>query len=265
MPTGLCGRNPGRSRGAILFYEAFWRVFRIIWGALWRFEALGMERVPAAGGLLIVANHQSHLDPVSLGMAVRRRHVTFIARSGLLKVPGFGAIIGLLNAVPLRQDAPDVQAIRTAVSLLGAGRAVLIFPEGSRTPDGAMHPFRRGAWLVLSRARCRVLPMAVEGTYDTMPRGKLPRVFGRKIMAKVGVPIEADELLKLGHEAGLERLAEVIEQMRGELAVELARQGYRVTTSGRSSAELSSDGLVTKAAAEHAPHGQRPDVQGSSE
>lgn len=255
---GLRGRNPGRGLLAILFYEACWRIFWAWWRVVWRVEVRGAERVPASGGLLIVANHQSHLDPVSLGMALPGRHVTFIAKSGLFGVPLFGRVISLLNAVPLRQDAPDAQAIRTAVELLGQGRAVLIFPEGSRTPDGAMHPFKRGAWLVLSRAAragagvvrgggLRVLPMAVEGTFDTMRRGRLPRLIGPKIMVGVGEPIDAGELLGLGAEAGLERLAATIEGLRLELSAELRAKGYELSTGPRSAAELDAEGLVGQA------------------
>jgi 1-acyl-sn-glycerol-3-phosphate acyltransferase len=251
--VALRARNPGRSLGAILFYETLWCAFRALWAVLWRFEAVGAQRAPAAGPLLVIANHQSHLDPVSLGLALPHRHVTFLAKSGLFTLPVFAQAIRLLNAFPIKQGSTDTAAIRASIDLLARGRALMVFPEGSRTPTGAIHPFKRGAWLVLSRAKCPVLPMAIEGTYDILPRGAwLPRLFTRRIMVAVGEPIAPERLLAMKPDEGLEFLGATIEAMRQDLHARMLAKGQRPTTKARSREELDADGRAPTAAAERA-------------
>ena len=65
-----------------------------------------------------------------------------------------------------------MQAMRKAIAELEQGRLVLIFPEGTRSPDGRMRAFKRGCWLLIQRARCDVLPAAVVGAHDIWPRGR---------------------------------------------------------------------------------------------
>lgn len=257
LPSAVLGslraRNPGRSLLALFIYEMFWRAFRTLWALLWRFEAVGLQRAPATGPLLVVANHQSHLDPVSLGMALPHRHLTFLAKSGLFTLPIFAQAIRLLNAFPIKQGATDTAAIRTSIDLLNQGRALLVFPEGSRTPTGAIHPFKRGAWLVLSRAKCPVLPMAVEGTYDILPRGAWwPRMFTRRIMVAVGEPIAPERLLAMKPDEGLEFLGATIEALRQDLHARMLAKGQRPTTRARSHDELDADGRTRSTPAERA-------------
>lgn len=237
MPMPWRARNPGRSLAGVAAYAACAFAAHLLCVLLWRYRRWGAAHVPASGPLLVVSNHQSHLDPVLVGLSVHPRQMNFLARATLF-VPGFGAIIRLLNAVPLKQGESDTAAIRTALEQLAMGRAVLVFPEGSRTPDGAMHPFKRGVWLLLSRAACPVLPIAVEGAYDAMPRGQaLPRV-GGPVAVLIGEPIDSASLRAMGSDAALEHLAERVEALRLELCERLAHAGARMTTRKRSGVEV---------------------------
>src|SRR5437899_1906837 len=83
-------------------------------------------------------------------------HLEFLARASLFKFKPFAWVISLLNSVPIDDDKGDSAAIRTVLKRLEMSRAVLIFPEGSRTKDGVMNEFKRGATLVVKRARCPV-------------------------------------------------------------------------------------------------------------
>lgn len=239
MLSALKQRNPGRGVAAILFYQFIWLIARGVSALVYRLRVTGTENIPAEGAVIVVANHQSHLDPEVVSMAFWRRHVIFIAKAELFKNPLFGWFIGVLNSVPIQQGAADLGAIRTAIEQLEMGRLLLMFPEGTRTPDGAMHPFKRGAWLVLSRSKATVLPVAVEGAFDAFPRGrKFPRLFGRRIAVRVGKPIPAAELLAMKSEVGLEHLRKIIEGMRMELAADLAKRGHPVTTKPMSGVEI---------------------------
>lgn len=224
-------RNPGKSVGAMLFFGFWWTICWILMKAFFRLRVVGSENVPKTGPVLYVLNHQSHLDPVTAGMAVPIRHTNFIARSTLFGHKLFGAFIRGLNAVPIKQGSADMGAIRTAIEQMELGRVLIMFPEGSRTPDGAMHAFKRGAWLILSRAKPTILPGAIEGAYDAWPRSKSkPKLWGKRVMLKVGKPIAAETLLEMGPDKGLAYLRQTIEDMRLELAADLTARGFPVTT-----------------------------------
>lgn len=239
MLNGIRQRNPGRGFIPMLSYQVSWLLSRLVFALVYRLRVSGQENMPASGPVLLVPNHQSNLDPIVAGMPFFRRHINFIAKSGLFKNPIFGGYIRSLNAVPIKQGTADLGAIRLAIDQLAMGRVLLIFPEGSRTPDGAMHPFKRGAWLILSKAKCPVLPVAIEGAYDAFPRGtSRPRLWGRRIAVRVGKPIPAEELLAMGDQAGLEHIRTVIESMRVELAAELRAKGYEITTKPMSGVEI---------------------------
>lgn len=224
-------RNPGRALASMLFFGLCWSFCRLVMTLVFRLRIAGSENVPESGGVLYVLNHQSHLDPVIGGMGITRRHTNFLARSTLFTNKLFGALIGALNSVPLKQGAADTAAIRTAIEQLHAGRVLIMFPEGSRTPDGSMHAFKRGAWLVLSRAKPTVLPGAIEGAFDAWPRSAgFPRLWGRRLALRIGKPITADELLAMGPDKALAHLRQTIETMRAGLADELRARGQTITT-----------------------------------
>ena len=225
----------------------FWFVLVVVY----RLRVWGRERVPAAvvngkpQPFIIALNHQSHFDPVLAGKATPKRHLSFIARATLFVNPVFGWAIKALGAFPINQKAADTQAIRETLAQLEMGRAVLIFPEGSRTPTGAIHPVKRGVWLLISRSKCPVLPVAIEGAFDAWPRkASFPRLIGQRIALNVGEPIAAETLLAMGPQAGLAHLAQTIETLRLELVDKFAASGHRVTTKPMSTQDLDADGFV---------------------
>lgn len=233
LPTGV---DPGPLARA--FYTFGVHVCEIVLTIFFRFRRYGRARVPCTGPLVVVMNHQSYLDPAVCGPAVRPRPLTFLARHTLF-FPVFGTLIRALNAIPLNQEGSDGAAIRTALEALKRGRAVLVFPEGSRTPTGAMHLFNRGAWLLMTRARCPILPVAIEGAYDAFPRGtSLPRLF-RPISASVGEPIKPEVLRAMDPDAGLRFLRDRVEALRLDLHARMTRAGARLST--RPAAETLTD------------------------
>ncbi|MBL8746717.1 MAG: 1-acyl-sn-glycerol-3-phosphate acyltransferase [Phycisphaerae bacterium] len=210
-----------------LFYWTCWTVCLVILTFFYRLRRFNTDRIPRHGPVLIAANHQSHFDPPAIGMCNTSRPTHFIARAGLFTNRAFAWLISAVNALPIKEDSGDLGAIREVLARLETGVPVLIFPEGSRTPDGEIHEFKRGVALLLKRARCPVVPVAIEGAYQAFPRTRtLPRLVGQRIAVMVGRPIPHEELLQHGPEAGLARLRSEIESMRAEL-----RSKLRATTS----------------------------------
>lgn len=219
--------DPGQPMAQVLFYRTIWAIVLGLFILLYRARFLGGHRVPRTGGLLIVANHQSHLDPPLLAVALRHRHTAAIARERLFKNPIFGLLLRGLGAMPIKENEGDAGAMRRAIEQLKRGRVVVIFPEGSRSPDGALKEFKRGTWLLLARSGATVLPAAVEGCFDAWPRQrKLPSLFQQRVGVNFGTPIDFATIRSMGADRGLDHLAREIETLRMDLRARL-RQATR--------------------------------------
>jgi 1-acyl-sn-glycerol-3-phosphate acyltransferase len=149
------------------YWSAFW-AFTLGWGV----RAGGRHRVPRTGPALIVCNHTSHLDPPLVGV-VSPRPLTYLARSTLFgtgPVRGpFTALIRSLGAVPIDREV-GTEGIKAVFQALADGRAVIMFPEGTRTEDGAIQPLKPGVSLLVKRADCPIVPCGIAGGFEAWPR-----------------------------------------------------------------------------------------------
>ncbi len=152
-----------------LAYEAtYWTsTLTMVFGFSMRLQ--GRRHVPRQGPVLFIANHQSFFDPILVGLAVRR-HICYLARQTLFLKPVFARAIRLLNAVPIHQEGLGIEGLRTVLGLLEEGRPVLVFPEGTRTPDGALHELQVGIHLLIKRARVPIVPVGIAGAFEAWPR-----------------------------------------------------------------------------------------------
>jgi 1-acyl-sn-glycerol-3-phosphate acyltransferase len=167
---------------------------------LFRVEGRGIEHIPAEGPVLIVSNHSSVLDPPLIG-GVCPRQLTFLAKAELFAVPGFGGFIRRLGARPLRREGADPSALRTAQRVLGEGKALLVFPEGTRGEEGTIREAKAGAALLATQSGATVIPTYVSGSGRAWPRGRrLPRP--AKVVVTFGAP------LRFPRAAGVDRKAQ---------------------------------------------------------
>lgn len=223
-------RNPTDTRAPIhehivrpVYLLSFWACF-LAATIIYRGRALNLHNVPRTGPLLIVMNHQSNLDPPLAGSLIRRRYLLFIARVGLFKSERFGRLIRAIGAIPIRRGEPDLPAVKAAIKHLHDGGAVVVFAEGSRTPHGELQPFQKGTTLLLKRAKCTVLPVAIEGFRDAWPRGtSRPKLLGQRVIVNCGTPIPPDTLLAMKPDDALRHLGAVIEDLRIEARARLRR------------------------------------------
>lgn len=130
----------------------------------------GAEHVPSSGPALIVSNHQSILDPPLIGGATRRR-IYFLAKAELFRIPVFGWLIRALHARPVRREGSDPRALRTAALLLKEGKALLVFPEGTRSLDGRLGEGKPGVGMLAVTSGAPVVPAYVSGTLEALPKG----------------------------------------------------------------------------------------------
>ncbi len=158
--------------------RASWCFYSVMRGPTWAiaklffdFRSTGREHMPVRGPVLVVSNHQSHLDPPLVGLALSRQ-LKYLARHGLFFWP-FSWLIGALGAVPLDKRAGGIGGIKKTLQLLRENEAVLIFPEGSRTNDGELASFLGGFCAIARRSGATILPVAIEGAFECLPRGTL--------------------------------------------------------------------------------------------
>lgn len=144
------------------------------------FNLPGLSQVP--GGLLIVANHQSFLDPLVVGCSVDGA-ISYLARRSLFAVPGFGALLRAVRVHPISRGEVDSAALKTVIRILRGGGKLLMFPEGTRSRDGALGRFKPGAAAIAVRCRVPMLPLCIEGTYRCWPRTRLLPRPGRVAVA----------------------------------------------------------------------------------
>lgn len=197
MMRALRRRNPGEPLWKILWWEFSRVVLYAMMFLLWRYRTWGVKNIPKTGGVLLISNHQSFLDLAVVGVGLTHRHFHPMARATLFKNPLFAKLIRAYNAFEVDRDKADLKSIRKAIELLQAGHLVLIFPEGSRSPDGQVHDFQEGIMLLIRRAKPVIVPMAVEGSYDIWPIGqKRPKLHGRAV-AVYGEPISSETLLAM--------------------------------------------------------------------
>ncbi|MDO8475082.1 MAG: lysophospholipid acyltransferase family protein [Candidatus Rokubacteria bacterium] len=130
----------------------------------------GAEHVPSSGPALIVSNHQSILDPPLIGGATRRR-IYFLAKAELFRIPVFGWLLRALHARPVRREGSDPRALRTAALLLEEGKALLVFPEGTRSLDGRLGEGKPGVGMLAVTSGAPVVPAYVSGTLEALPKG----------------------------------------------------------------------------------------------
>lgn len=135
---------------------------------LHRIRIEGRENIPKEG-CMIVSNHVSFMDPTTVGWAVARE-IYYLGRKDLFRPPFLSWFLPICNVLPVDRDAADISGLRRIIKMLQAGESVLIFPEGTRSEDGALQPAEPGAGLIAIKAGVPILPVRVFGTYESLSR-----------------------------------------------------------------------------------------------
>jgi 1-acyl-sn-glycerol-3-phosphate acyltransferase len=196
-----------------LWYETCFWVSGAVMTLGFSLRTEGMRNVPRTGPALLIANHQSYLDPDLVGLAARR-HLCFLARKTLFRNRVFAWLIHSLRAIAIDQKGIGIEGIRDILEQLHAGRPVLVFPEGERTHDGLIHPLRPGIALLIKKSQAPVVPVGIAGAYDAWSRHRtlpipaplfLPAQRGG-IAVSIAPPLDGRQLAKLPRQQLLDRL-----------------------------------------------------------
>jgi len=160
---------------------------------------IGEEKIPADQAVVFVANHQGNFDiPVLLGYIKKPK--AFIAKKEAKKMPMIGDWMKFMNCVFMDRSNPReaLKAINEGAQNVKDGYSLVIFPEGTRSPDGKLKEFKQGSLKLALKAKAPIVPVAISGTFDMMQKGK--RIIRpAKVEVRIGDPIFTDELT--GHES----------------------------------------------------------------
>ena len=160
---------------AVVYEFCYWAFF-FLYVIGFSLRIAGRRNLPRRGPVLIIANHESFLDPVAVGLGIPW-HVHYLARKTLFKNPVFGRWLRIVHAVPIDQEGVGKEGIRNIIAALEGGRPVLVFPEGERSPDGRLQPLKPGIGLLVKRVRAPIVPAGVAGAFEAWPRHRLLPVF----------------------------------------------------------------------------------------
>jgi len=198
-----------------LMYVTYRCALRVLFSSFFGLRVFGRENVPPSGPLLLVSNHQSLLDPILCGVALKRE-LDFMARDGLFHNKLLGMQIKALNTFPVQRDHADIGAIKEVIRRLQQGKAVTIFPEGTRSNDGQIKPFKSGFELIARRAHATTVPVLVDGAFDVWSRHRLLPRMG-KIYVVYGKAISPEEAGQMPKGEYVARVIRQIRDMRTEL------------------------------------------------
>ncbi len=163
--------------------------------ALWgRLRVEGLETVPESGPLLVVGNHDSHWDPVMVGVAaVRQRQIRALAKSTLWDVRGLAPILNGMGQIPIIRGAGDKEALSRAIETLRAGACIGVFPEGTRSRGKVLRARSGVGRLALEVPEAHVTLVAIEGTSDLTGFPRRPRISVRFFDPAGGQPRPDEE------------------------------------------------------------------------
>ncbi|HVP60552.1 MAG TPA: lysophospholipid acyltransferase family protein [Myxococcaceae bacterium] len=182
----------------------------VLGAAAVREEVQGLENLPA-GTCVFVCNHQSNFDAPFV-FARLPKHIRFVAKQELYRIPIFGAAVKAMGNIRVERTGgseADHQAIEAAVRQVQTRTSILFFAEGTRSTDGKLRPFKKGAAILAIDAQVPIVPLAVAGAHEITPKGGLWVRSGRPLVLRVGKPIpttgltraDRDTLTRQAHDA----------------------------------------------------------------
>lgn len=169
------------------------------------------EALDSLTSIILMSNHESHIDPPLLIWVSRKNPLRFLTKHTLFYSPIFGLILLSMGHIPVNRSNPQkaFHSLKKAGEKIRKGRTVCIFPEGTRSPDGNLLPFKKGGFITAIQGQIPILPVGIAGTHDIMPKGVICRKKG-PVGVVIGNPISTEGFT-------LERSSELMEIVKNSL------------------------------------------------
>ncbi len=153
-----------------MLYEILRPVAVFLFKIYFRYKVKGRENIPLKGAFILASNHLSYLDPVFLGVCIKRK-LSFMAKSELFKNKFFSLLIKTLGAFPVKRNTSDFKALKEAINRIKKGEILVIFPQGTRTKDKNAPPLK-GIGFLVKKTRVPVICCRIFNTDLALPSGK---------------------------------------------------------------------------------------------
>jgi 1-acyl-sn-glycerol-3-phosphate acyltransferase len=222
-PKSKVGAEPSPAASARLrpIYRAAWLAMRLVSATYFNWRVLGVENVPLTGPVILAANHVSFADPPMIGCAVPRA-ISYLARDTLFTKPGLGWLIRQLNAVPVDRDGGGASGLKAILDRLHDGGGIILFPEGTRSPDGNLQAARSGVGLTVIKSEAPVVPVRLFGMFEAWPRSRAcPRP--GQVTLKFGRPLDFTALRAEAKTCSKPRLKAIYQQVTDEIMTTIGR------------------------------------------
>lgn len=165
-------------------------VFRVFARVVTRVTVTGvLDAIPPDGPLILASNHASNLDALILGSwltSAMGRRIHWMGKKELFDWPFVGWLATHCGVHPVDRSKADVEAFRLASRILAEGGALFVFPEGTRSPTGALQEARDGVALLALRSGARIVPMGIAGSHRVWPKGQRFPHPGGRVTARIG-------------------------------------------------------------------------------
>jgi len=153
-----------------------------------RLEVNGADNIPEKGGVLVASNHSSFLDPVIVGVGMSRQ-TYYLTKQSLFEIPIFRLLIKALHTIPVRRELVSVSTFKELIKSLNAKKAIILFPEGTRSLDGKLGQGKIGIGMLTLKADVPIIPAYIDGAIKAFPKDgkwihpkKIRVIFGKPIM-----------------------------------------------------------------------------------
>ncbi len=161
------------------------KIDAMYWAALWvarvgvriagvRWKLIGLEQLPMTSNYIFMSNHVSNVDPPLLIPLLPRR-VTVMVKKELFKLPILGRAMRMADFVPIDRSNRDaaIGSVREAAAIVRKGLDLVVFPEGTRSPDGRLLPFKKGSFYLAMDTAVPIVPVTILGTEELLPKGSV--------------------------------------------------------------------------------------------
>ena len=183
-------------------------------------EVFGRERVPRDGPVILASSHASFLDPPVVGSAVRRV-CYFLARATLYRQPIIGWVLRRLCTVPVDRDGGSGAGLKTILEKLQEGKAIILFPEGTRTRDGRLQAARSGIGLVVMKSGAPVVPVRVLGSFEAFGRHRrFPHP--HRVTVKFGEPLRFENFRAEAKSCSRDRMKQIYQEVADQIMAAIA-------------------------------------------
>lgn len=184
-----------------------WARMIIAWSSIWKIAVSGQEHVQKGKHYIIVANHQSLLDILAVCAALSI-NFKFLAKRELFNIPFMGWAMSAAGYIPVDRGSHKSgrEAMHKITRVLKKGVSVLLFPEGTRSPDGKIHAFKMGAFKLARDNQVEILPLVIDGTGQALPKKSWLIKKKSAFKVSIGKPVSLEDFEDRSMEEAKEKI-----------------------------------------------------------